>query len=82
MSRKVKVKVKHGKAKIKLKGGDEGLPLSAPDIRLLLASSVASALGAGRDRPSGGRLAESLSIDTRPLLPEHVAEPANDESTS
>ena len=82
MSRKVKVKVKHGKAKIKLKGGDDGLPLSTSDIRVLLASSVASALGAGSDRPSGRRLAESVSIEPQPFLPEHVAEPASDEPTS
>lgn len=82
MSGKVKVKIKHGKAKIKLKGGREGLPLSAADIRLLLASSVASALEAGSEPPSSERLAESLSIEPRPLLPEHVAEPANDEPAS
>ena len=82
MSRKVKVKVKRGKAKIKLKSSDGDLPLSASDIRALLASSVASALAAGSDPSPEGPIPKLLSVEPRPLLPGNVAESAHDEPTS
>lgn len=44
MSKRVKVKVKPGKVKIKLKSGDEVLPLSNEDLRELLCDAVSSAV--------------------------------------
>ena len=42
MSRKIKIKVKQGKAKIKLKSGDGALPLGNDDIKQLLGAAIAS----------------------------------------
>lgn len=47
MSRKVKFKVKKGKFKVKLKSGDDSLPLGEGDIRGLLVLGMASALAPG-----------------------------------
>lgn len=43
MSKKLKVKVKPGKAKFKLKSGDDVLPLGEADLRALLGAALASA---------------------------------------
>ena len=41
MGKKVKLKVKKGKLKVKLKSGDAALPLSEANLRWLLASGMA-----------------------------------------
>ena len=65
MGKKVKFKVKKGKAKIKLKSGDDALPLGEKDIRDMLVLAMASAVGSG------------ANLDTR-LLPkaETIASPS------
>lgn len=45
MSKKIKYKVKEGKFKVKLKSGDDALPLSEGDIRGLLVLGMAMAVG-------------------------------------
>lgn len=45
MSKKVKFKVKKGKAKIKLKSGDGSFPLGAGELGALLGAALASATG-------------------------------------
>ncbi len=73
----MKVKVKRGKMKIKLKSGDESLPLSAADIRVLLASSLASALATGDDH-SAARLTEASDVEPARLVATGTTNPATD----
>ncbi len=81
MGKKMKIKVKRGKLKIKLKSGGDSLPLSAAELRVLLASSLASALGAN-GAPTAGQLAEPGHAVPVRLLSQSLAVPTTDEPTS